>query len=89
MNASLSDRQCALLSSYMLSIGQGPIAVHKMIMFDMRGFLDLGITERTADLRAVLNAFSSRYPEAGCRRNGTDLSGVPGANCKVTSPVMV
>ncbi len=48
----------------MLSIEQGPAAVRGMMMFDMRGFLDLGISERAADLRAVLDAFAGRYPEA-------------------------
>ncbi len=55
-------------------------------MFDMRGFLDLGISERAADLRAVLDAFAGRYPQAACRnklkhehnllrrRNSADLS---------------
>ncbi len=64
LNASLSNRQRALLSSYMLSIKQGPAAVRGMVMFDMRGFLDLGISERAADLMAVLDAFAGRYPEA-------------------------
>ncbi len=41
------------------------MAVRKIIIFDMGGFLDLGITERREDLEVVLNAFSSRYPEAG------------------------
>ncbi len=41
------------------------MVVRKIIIFDMGGFLDLGITERTEDLQVVLNAFSSRYPEAG------------------------
>ncbi len=91
LNASLSDRQRALLSSYMLSIEQGPAAVREMIMFDMRGFFDLGIPQRAADLKAVLNAFSNRYPEARvasrskpnqnlCRCDGMDLAGVRAPN---------
>jgi hypothetical protein len=66
-----STRHHYLLSSYLLNIGRGPRAVADMIVSDMRGFLDLGVSSRAADLLIVLRIFLSDYPEARRAADGT------------------
>ncbi len=66
-----STRHHSLLSSYLLNIGRGPRAVRDMIVADMRGFLDLGVSRRAADLLIVLRIFLSDYPEARRAGDGT------------------
>jgi len=55
----------ALLESYLLNGHRGLGAVRAMIVADMRGFLDLGVTARAADLLIVLRRLLTAHPEAG------------------------
>ena len=52
-----SARHHALLSSYLLNLERGPIAVRNMIVTDVGIFLDLGASQRVADLLIVLRLF--------------------------------
>jgi len=52
-----SARHHALLSSYLLNLERGPIAVRDMIVTDVGIFLDLGASQRVADLLIVLRLF--------------------------------
>lgn len=54
-------RHEALLSSYLLSLRSGPTVVRNMIVSDLRGFLDLGVRQRAADLLIVLRLFLTRF----------------------------
>ena len=66
-----SARHHALLSSYLLNLERGPIAVRDMIVTDLSIFLDLGASQRVADLLIVLRLFFAEHPEAGYRRGGS------------------
>ncbi len=66
MNSRLSDRQQTLWSSYLVNIEKGPTRVRAMMMFDLQGFVDLGVRECSSDIKAVLQVFSARYPDAMC-----------------------
>ncbi|WP_400765644.1 hypothetical protein [Methylosinus sporium] len=55
----------ALLESYLLNGHRGLTAVREMIVADLRGFLDLGVTIRAADLLIVLRLLLTAHPEAG------------------------
>lgn len=57
-------RHRSLLASYLLHLDRGPGAVRKMIVADLRSFLDLGALRRAADLLVVLRLFLSEQPEA-------------------------
>lgn len=59
-----SAKHRLLLSSYLLNLRRGPGAVRDMIVSDLRGFLDLGVTSRAADLLIVLRIFLSDHPQA-------------------------
>ena len=64
-----------LLSSYVLNICRGSKTVRKMIVADIRMWLDLGMVKESADLVVVLRQFLSDYPEAGLHhrsREGAD-----------------
>lgn len=60
----LSARHDALLAPYLFNLSRGPSAVRDLIVSDMRGFLDLGLNRRAADLLIVLRVFLAKYPEA-------------------------
>ncbi len=66
LHTCLSDYQQALWSSYLVNIEKGPTRVRAMIMFDLQGFLDLGVRDRSSDIKAVLQVVSARYPDAMC-----------------------
>ncbi|WP_198033150.1 hypothetical protein [Methylosinus sp. PW1] len=59
----------ALLESYLLNGHRGLEAVREMIVADLRGFLDLGVTIRAADLLIVLRLLLTAHPEAGLVRH--------------------
>ena len=59
-----SRKHEALLSSYLLSLHRGPVAVREMIVSDLRRFLELGARNYAADLLVVLRLFLSQQPEA-------------------------
>jgi hypothetical protein len=64
------------LSSYLVHLGRGQAAVREIIVADLRIFLDLGVSQRAADLLIVLRLFLSDYPDARCvspRWEGWDL----------------
>jgi hypothetical protein len=54
----------ALLSSYLLNLWRGPKTVRKMIVADIRMWLDFGMPEHAADLLIVLRQFLLDYPES-------------------------
>ena len=53
-----------MLSSYVLNFWRGPKTVRKMIVADIRMWLDLGRPDYAADFLVVLRQFLSDYPEA-------------------------
>ena len=55
----------ALFSSYLLNLWRGPECVRKLIVADIRGWIELGAPERAADAFVVLKLFLSDFPEAG------------------------
>jgi hypothetical protein len=59
-----STRHRVLLSSYVLKLWRGPKTVRKMIVADIRLWLDLGMPDYAADFLIVLRQFLSEYPEA-------------------------
>jgi hypothetical protein len=61
---SLSDRQQAVLSSYLSNLWRGPHVVREMIVHDFRSFMDLGAHARAAETLAVLERFAADYPKA-------------------------
>jgi hypothetical protein len=70
-----STKHQNLLSSYMFNLHRGAVAVREIIVYDLRGFLDLGATNRAADLLVVLRLFLSKYPEARCAPLEKDSAG--------------
>ena len=62
----LAVRHRALLSSYMLNLDRGPMAVRDMIVADLRSSLDLGALHRAADQLLVLRLFLFDHPQARC-----------------------
>lgn len=60
-----SPEHDAVLESYLLNGHRGLSAVREMIVADLRGFLDLGVTARAADLMIVLRLLLTAHPEAG------------------------
>ncbi len=64
LGANPSAAHHSLLSSYVLNLGRGPKAVCKMIVADIRASLDLGASNRAAELLIVLRRFLSDHPEA-------------------------
>ncbi len=61
---SLTDAHRALLSSYLLNLWRGPEAVRKLIVADVRRWIELGAPEPAADALLVLRKFLSEFPEA-------------------------
>lgn len=59
-----SPKHCRLLSSYLLNLDRGPIAVREMIVGDIDRFRDLGARQQASDLSLVLNCFLADFPEA-------------------------
>ena len=59
-----------LLSSYRLNLWRGPKVVCRLIVSDIRTFLDLGASKRAADLLLVLREFFSDYPDASLAATG-------------------
>jgi hypothetical protein len=59
----LSAKHRSLLSSYLLNLKRGPMAVRQMIVSDIRAAIDLGASKYAADLVLVLRMFLSKYPE--------------------------
>jgi hypothetical protein len=60
----LDDTHRALLASYLLNLWRGPEAVRKLIVADVRLWIELGAPERAADGFLVLRQFLSDFPEA-------------------------
>jgi hypothetical protein len=61
-----SAKHRSLLSSYLLNLERGPMAVRDMIVADLRRFRELGALQPTADLLLVLRLFLTDHPEARC-----------------------
>jgi hypothetical protein len=66
--ALLSTRHRSLLSSYLLNLWRGPIAVRKIIVGDVQAAIDLGASKYAADLVLVLRLYLSKHPEARVQR---------------------
>jgi hypothetical protein len=64
LGATPSARHRVLLSSYVLNLWRGPKTVRKMIVADIRLWLDFGMPDHAADFLIVLRQFLSDYPEA-------------------------
>jgi hypothetical protein len=60
-----SVRHRHLLSSYLFNSPLGLDVVRGMIVADLRGFLDLGVPARAADLLIVLRLLLTDHPHAG------------------------
>jgi hypothetical protein len=60
----LTDVHRGLLSSYLLNLWRGPEAVRKLMVADMRRWIELGAPERAADAFLVLRQFLFDFPEA-------------------------
>ena len=74
LGATPSALHHSLLSSYLLNLGKGPKFVRKLIVVDIRTYLDLGASKRAADLLLVLREFLSHHPEARLVRRAADRS---------------
>lgn len=61
-----SARHRALLQSYLLNLHRGREAVLRMIVCDLRGYLDLGAQRFAADLLVVLRLFLSEQRDIAC-----------------------
>lgn len=68
-----SAKHRLLLSSYLLNLERGPLAVRDMIIADLRRFHELGARQYTADLLLVLRLFLTDYPCARCIQTGNRL----------------
>jgi len=68
VSSGFSPKQKSLLLSYVLNLNHGPGAVREMIVADIRAAIDLGATERAADLLLVLRVFLYEHPEARMTR---------------------
>jgi hypothetical protein len=53
-----------MLSSYPFALPLGATKVCGIILADIRGYIELGVSERAADLLIVLRLFLSKYPGA-------------------------
>ena len=67
-----STRHRVLLSSYALKLWRGPKTVRKMIVADIRMWLDLGMVKESADFLIVLRQFLSDYPEARLEQKSSE-----------------
>ncbi len=70
IGTSTSEKHRGLLESYLLNIDRGASTVRKMIVADLRAFLDLGLLASAADAFIVLRLFLSDYPEARLTSDG-------------------
>jgi hypothetical protein len=57
LNASVTPRHRALLTSYRMNAHRGQESVRNLLIRDLRSFLDLGALERATDLLIVLALF--------------------------------
>jgi hypothetical protein len=64
LGATPSTTHRVLLSTYVLNLWRGPKTVRKMIVADIRLWLNHGMVQQSADLLVVLRQFLSDYPEA-------------------------
>jgi hypothetical protein len=64
LGATPSAKHRVLFSSYLLNLWRGPKTLRKMIVADIRLWLDLGRPDYAADFLIVLRQFLSDYPEA-------------------------
>lgn len=69
--ATPSARHHSMLAGYLLHMSRGPAAVRALIVSDLRGFLDLGVRSRVADLLIVLRFFLALHPEAARAPNAS------------------
>jgi hypothetical protein len=65
----VSSKHRSLLSTYLLSLHRGPMAVKNLIVADLRRFRDLGAFAYAGDLLVVLRLFLMIHPEARSARN--------------------
>src|SRR5271165_862102 len=68
VNSGFSPKHKSLLLSYILNLNHGSGAVREMIVADIHAAIDLGATERAADLLLVLRVFLFEHPEARMTR---------------------
>jgi len=61
-----SERHGLLLESYRINLKRGKATVCKMILADLRRFMDLGACERAADLLVVYRLFLSGCASPEC-----------------------
>ena len=80
----LTDARRGLLSSYLLNLWRGPATVRRLIVADIRRWLELGAPERAADAFLVLRQFLSDFPEAriGIAYARSDSPAIPRAREK-------
>jgi hypothetical protein len=71
-----STRHRVLLSSYVLNLWRVPKTVRKMIVADIRMWLNLGIPDYAADFLIVLRQFLSDYPEARLEQKWCESTGL-------------
>jgi len=64
IGASVSCKHKKMLSSYPFALPLGATKVCGIILADIRGYIELGVSERAADLLIVLRLFLSKYPAA-------------------------
>ncbi len=57
----IAPRHHKMLSDYLLNLDWGTVAVCRILVADLRGFLDLGMNHRAADLLIVLRLFLTNY----------------------------
>ena len=74
LGATPSAKHRVLLSSYVLNLWRGPKTVRKMIIADIRMWLDLGMPDYAADLLIVLRQLLSDYPEARLEQKSSETS---------------
>jgi hypothetical protein len=72
LGATPSAKHRALLSSYVVNLWRGPKTVRKMIIADIRLWLDLGMPNYAADFLIVLRQFLSDYPEARLEQTSSE-----------------
>lgn len=59
LGVSPSARHYALLKSYLLNMHRGRSAVRRMMLLDLRGYLDIGADRLASDVLVVLRLFLS------------------------------
>jgi hypothetical protein len=81
--AVLSTRHRSLLSSYLFNLQRGPVAVRKMLVWDIRAAIDLGASKYAADLLLVLRMFLSKHPEARISQRTPRMNTRPYMTCGI------